>query len=424
MSSIIRFKTSYPGVFYISSTSVGSAKPEKIYYIRYRKNGKLIEEKAGRQFQNDMTPARAAGIRSERIEGKQISNEERREAAKAAELAEAGKWTIDRLWKEYENQKPKSSALVTDANRYHNYIKPVFGDKEPSEIMQLDIDRLRITLLKKRKKPGNATKLKPQPVEPLKPQPPPEPLKPQTVKHVLALLKRIINFGINKQLCNGINFKITMPSVNNLKTEDLTEAQLKKLMKVLNAEPNLQIANLMKMVLFTGTRRGELFKLLWTDIDFEKGFIHIRDPKGGVDQKIPLNKLTKDLLTAHPRTKIPLEFPDKDGLQETESPFVFPGKDGKQRTDANRDSNRIKDKAGLPKNFRALHGLRHVYASMLASSGKVDMYTLQKLLTHKHPLMTQRYAHLRDETLKNAAGVAEDILTGLSAKKEEDVELK
>ena len=41
-------------------------------------------------------------------------------------------------------------------------------------------------------------------------------------------------------------------------------------------------------------------------------------------------------------------------------------------------------------------GLRHVYASMLASSGQVDMYTLQKLLTHKSPAMTQRYAHLRD----------------------------
>ena len=49
--------------------------------------------------------------------------------------------------------------------------------------------------------------------------------------------------------------------------------------------------------------------------------------------------------------------------------------------------NRITEKAGLPKDVRELHCLRHVYASMLASSGEVDMYTLQKLLTHKSPQM-------------------------------------
>jgi site-specific recombinase XerD len=62
------------------------------------------------------------------------------------------------------------------------------------------------------------------------------------------------------------------------------------------------------------------------------------------------------------------------------------------------------------KGFRPLHGLRHVYASMLASSGKVDMYTLQKLLTHKSPQMTQRYAHLRDEALRRAADLAGELI--------------
>ena len=66
--------------------------------------------------------------------------------------------------------------------------------------------------------------------------------------------------------------------------------------------------------------------------------------------------------------------------------------------------------AGLPKDFRPLHGLRHAYASMLASSGLVDMYTLQKLLTHKSPVMTQRYAHLRDESLKKAADLAGELI--------------
>jgi len=56
--------------------------------------------------------------------------------------------------------------------------------------------------------------------------------------------------------------------------------------------------------------------------------------------------------------------------------------------DVNHQIRKIKEAAGLPKDFRALHGLRHVFASMLASSGQVDLYTLQKLLTHKSPGMT------------------------------------
>ena len=72
--------------------------------------------------------------------------------------------------------------------------------------------------------------------------------------------------------------------------------------------------------------------------------------------------------------------------------------------------NRIKKAAGLPKDFRPLHGLRHTYASMLASSGQVDLYTLQKLLTHKSAAMTQRYAHLRDDALRRASDLAGDLI--------------
>lgn len=70
-----RIKTKYPGVFWIEGLSAGG-KSERIYYILYRKNGKLIEEPVGRQFQDDMTPARAALIRTRRIEGDDLSNKE------------------------------------------------------------------------------------------------------------------------------------------------------------------------------------------------------------------------------------------------------------------------------------------------------------------------------------------------------------
>ena len=65
----------------------------------------------------------------------------------------------------------------------------------------------------------------------------------------------------------------------------------------------------MKLALFTGMRRRELFKLRWEDLDSDRGFIHIRDPKGSQDHKIPLNSAARPLLRAHPRTDSPFLFP-------------------------------------------------------------------------------------------------------------------
>ncbi len=79
-----RIKTDYPGVYYIMGKAIATGKPEKIYYIDYRKDGKRIQEKAGRQFQHDMTPAKAARLRTNKIEGRELSNAEKRAAEEAA----------------------------------------------------------------------------------------------------------------------------------------------------------------------------------------------------------------------------------------------------------------------------------------------------------------------------------------------------
>jgi DNA-binding CsgD family transcriptional regulator len=71
-----RIKTPHPGVFYIVGTSKKTGKQERIYYIRYRKNGNLIEETVGRQFQDAMNPKKVSMIRAEIIEGAILSSKE------------------------------------------------------------------------------------------------------------------------------------------------------------------------------------------------------------------------------------------------------------------------------------------------------------------------------------------------------------
>jgi DNA-binding CsgD family transcriptional regulator/PAS domain-containing protein len=82
-----RIKTNFPGVYYITSAYNRAGRHEKIYYIRYRKKGILIEEKVGRQNEDGMTAEKAAAIRSECITGKRLSSREIREHKKTGKKA-------------------------------------------------------------------------------------------------------------------------------------------------------------------------------------------------------------------------------------------------------------------------------------------------------------------------------------------------
>lgn len=378
-----RFQTDYPGVFYREVGRIGGKGLEKVYYIVFKKDGKLFEEKVGRQYADQMTPAKAARIRTDRIEGRRKSRQELRDEAKVKI------YTISDIWEEYKKHRANLKGIIQDENRFKVHIAPTFGKKQPCELVSLDVDRLRINLGKK--------------------------AAPGTVKNVLELLRRLINFAAQKQICKVPTWKIRMPTVNNLKTEDLTPAQMARLISVLSSEIvdmpdgtqqiiNIDARDAMRLALATGMRRSEIFSLQWADIDERRRVINIRNPKGGVDQFIPLPDAAIEVFKQ--RTKGP-------------SPFVFPSKKKGHRLDAARQMRIIREAAGLPKDFRPMHGLRHTFASTLASSGEVDLYTIQRLLTHKSPVMTQRYAHLRDETMRKASNLAGEIVKKAVAKEEQ-----
>jgi len=366
----------YPGVYWRTDSETG----ERTYYIRYRLGGrgsKEVEEPVKKSSEG-MTEARASQLRALKIAGKVDPNTVERAKKQAAKDAEAGRWTIGKLWKEYRAANlDKTRIAVTDDYRFKQYLEGPFGKKTTDEIDPLSIDRLRVKMSKKR--------------------------KPATVHNTIELLRRIINYGVNRNLCPALPFKLELPKLNNHKTEDLTPDQLQALLDAIEKDAHPVAGPMMLCALYTGMRRGEMFKLEWSDLDFERGFIRLRDPKGGKDQSIPMNTQARKLFESMPQV----------------CQFVFAGRPDKNgnyapRTRIADQVNRIKKAAGLPKDFRALHGLRHVYASMLASSGKVDMYTLQKLMTHKSADMTQRYAHLRDESLARAGQVVDDIFNGLA----------
>jgi len=369
----IRFSTEYSGVYFVKL-----ANQDQSFFIRYKRNGKSVEEKAGRSNQG-WNAEKAYQLRTERMSGTSAAGNE---LQSNSDLLSQQDWTFSKIFSEYLRLRNKLKGRANDIYRFKNYLEKEFANITPSCVTQDDIERFKHNLQNRE-------------------------LKPATIRHVLELLRRLANFAAKNNLCSGLSFKIQMPKVENYKTEELTNAQLQKLMQVLEEESDIQVSNLVRLALYTGMRRGELFNLNWGDIDFYNKTITVKSDKKGDQPTIPLNEMAEKVLVEHAHT-------------ENGSKFVFPGRGGKKRTECKRPLLRIRKKAGLPDDFRILQGLRHVYASMLVSSGKVDLETLQSLLTQKSPLMTQRYAHLLDVSQTNSENIIADAENNLSNATEEE----
>jgi integrase len=369
----------YPGVYF----RINPETKERTYYIRYRVGGrgsKEVEEPVGKSSAS-MTEAKAANIRGDRMRGKALSNTERRAAEQAARDAETGRWTVTRIWSAYKDAHPDQASGKAWESLFSTHILPSpISKKTPDELVTLDVERLRREVSKaKHQRTG-------------------KPLSDQTVKHVLSLLKRIMRWAADAgYIAQPAHLKFKMPSVDNESTESMTPEQARAYFNALDEEIDQDAAAYFRFMLLTGIRKSALLALRWEDVDLDRAFLVLRGKaaKSGKTQSIPLSPGAVDVLK---------------GILRTESPFVWPGRDGGQRVDFQRVGRRLRDKAGLPKNFRPCHGLRHCFASWLASSGQVDLYTLQRLLTHGSSAMTARYAHLADDALKRAASVADSIM--------------
>lgn len=286
--------------------------------------------------------------------------------------------TLAEVWKAYDlwgkENKPKS--IRTDQGYYGKHLEPRFTRKRLDNISPIDIERMMSELRKGKSMRGR-------------------PYSKTTIKHIVVLLGRLYSFAQGRGMYSGTNpcKRVKKPALNNQITERLTDEQLYRLHDTLDEWPDKMSASFIRFLLYTGLRRGELFKLTWDDIDFERRAVTLRDPKGRIDTTLPLSDKALAVLEELPR--------------EYDTSFVFYGKDGQQRVDFSGPWKRIRKAAELPKGFR-LHGLRHHFASSLVNSG-VDLYTVSKLLTHKDVKTTQRYAHLADQTLRNAVSLSDKL---------------
>jgi len=274
-----------------------------------------------------------------------------------------------------------------DKYLFDSHLKPRFGGKTLEEISAFEIDRMKLAMKKAKNKQGR-------------------PFTPATIKHVVVLLKRLFNLAGRWRIHKGANpcANVELPKLDNKITEYLTEEETERLLKVLDAWPFKQTAAFIRFAMFTGCRRGELFKMKWGDVDVERKLLTLRAPKGGKTETIPLSDAALSAIAELPR----------------KSEYVFPGREGAMLTDFKGPWERVRKEAKLPASFR-FHGLRHSFASKLVSSG-VDLYTVGRLLTHKQAVTTQRYAHLSDEAMRRAVEKSAEVITPKD-KKEEDVEL-
>ena len=366
-----RRKTRHTGVFIVDLSS-----GDQTFYIRYKREGKLIEERAGR-IKQGMTIAKANKIRAERISGKTESNVEKRKRNQT----QVRRLNLDDLWEEYlKIKRDHVKAVSTDLSRYKNHISKIFGKKFPDEIYPLDIDWFTSEMSKTR--------------------------SPKTVSNILELLRRIINFGISKQLCPPISLKIRLPSVDNQRIEVLTDEQFSNLNEVWEEYPDQHIVNMHKLIAWTGMRPSEPCRLKWEDIDFKHRILSKVNTKSGKTVQLRLNTTVKEILDSQ---KILLQE-ESPGMANSE--FVFPRKDGKKREP---DSWRkyvkeICNRAGIPKTFRPNYCLRDTIATTMLSNGaSLDEVGYQLGHEPGSPMM-KRYARFVTEAQQRIVDHSEALL--------------
>jgi integrase len=461
MSRKLKKVPGYVGLYYEDSVAetriAGKVKPDRSYYARYKKNGRPHKDYLGRQSEG-LTDAQAANLRQNLIAGVPIKNQSNRKRKKAkpkkqsaddyiiedAEGRPEDYWTLQNLFDYYVKlQGNNYSNKASDKNNFKNHLAPLVGHLRPKDITPLKVKQVRAVLREKTPiHAGTRSALQSAKKRVEKYQAEMETatdkkdrekikrrslkdknrvreietriarnknkLSAGSVKNAMELLRRISYFGDRCDLCPRPPKIIEVEDVDNEKAEDLSPEQIARLMRACDTDPNQEAADMIRIALSTGLRRGSILQMTWRNVNFQKKVILIRASKKGErhsksGRQIPIqmSPFCEKIL----RTRAAV-------ADRKLSDYVFPGRDGNKRPESPKAVKRIVRAAGIPDDFRPLHGVRCAFASNLANTGDVDLYMIGQMLGHsRHSIkQTQRYAHLRNTALKRSTDIMSDII--------------
>jgi integrase len=221
---------------------------------------------------------------------------------------------------------------------------------------------------------------------------------PAAVNRDLAVLRILFNVAIRfqKAKVNPVMGIKLLPE-NNLQTR-VVSFEEEQAYLVAASQPLRDIAII---ILETGMRPGEIFRLRKEDVNLGLGFLRIPAGKTPFARRtIPLTERCKIVLSVR--------------TLEAKSNWLFPA-----RHDTEHPINWLRNahiaacqKAGINPSFR-LYDLRHTALTRMAMAG-VDLPTLRELAGHANIQMTMRYVHPSPEHKRAAMQKLEDFTRGVS----------
>ena len=299
--------------------------------------------------------------------------------------------TLDEVWgRFYADAVARLKAPEFYERRYRIYIKNKLGSLPMSEVSTQTMQELIQELAKVKVGESWSAKTKNKT------------LSYTTRNGVIKTLKRIFVFAQKNDLYSGKNHaeNLELFSIDNWVENILNRDDFLRLMHTIKNWKNKMVSHALLFCLFSGKRAGEVFNLTWDRVDFESGnFVFlVKSKKKNKKQNYPMNDKLK--------TIVEMAREDYSGPKTN---LVFPTKMG-GRIFYGRSWTRIKKAASINSAFR-VHDLRHTFATILASSGKITLRELQYLLGHSTITMTERYAHLFDNAIQKSSKVSGEVIS-------------
>ena len=226
-----------------------------------------------------------------------------------------------------------------------------------------------------------------------------EGIRPATLNRELATMKRAFNLAIREWEWVKENpvARVSMEEENNKRDRWLTTEEEEKFLRVCPR----WLRELAVFALNTGMRLGEIISLEWKGVDLFRKTVTIFKSKNKEPRTIPINETVFEMLKGKAKVK----------SIKTNLVFYTEVHTMYSLTNVDRAFRITTEKAKI-ENLK-FHDLRHTFATRLVQLGK-DLYKVQRLLGHKTPAMTQRYAHHYPESLRDAVEVLDKLVTNQS----------